>query len=138
MSRLHPSERIAKKLKSESSSIATILATTITVPDDQIGVVYSLHASIDVGGEADLENLAAIETLQIQIGGTNVWLVDVHPLIAHDDGTNFFRHVDLGPWSWYWPPDGLYSGVKGENIIITFPSFGTGIVSRMNFQYSGD
>lgn len=139
MTVLHPARGgITKKLKAQASSDDTINALTITVPSDQYGVLYTLLVDVDVGSEADLENLPANLVIQVNFNAVIIWVWALHPLIAHDDATNFFRQVDLGPWFWNFGEDGLYKGVKGHNLGVTVSAAGTGIKTTINIQYAGD
>ena len=137
MSKAFPSVRFAKKNKSASSTAGGAVLSTITVPDDEYGAVYSLSVDVDVNSQAALESLNARALVQITIGA-ETWAHYVHPFVAHDDGTNFFRHVDLGPWSFTFPEDGFYSGVVGDNITVTVTAMGTGTTTHIEYFYTGD
>ncbi len=140
MSRLFPSQRIAKKHKLEQSGDGTLLTGGVTVPAKNYGVVYMLWVDLDVLSETDLENLPKVMSITITIGSMT-WQQAVHPFIAHVDAQTVVvehRTVDLGPWFFPFGDDGLYSGVLGDDIVITVGSAGTGVKSRVNYLYSGD
>lgn len=138
MSRLHPSERIARKLTTQISTADLANTITITVPDDQYGVLYRMMVSLAVSSQADLEALNPRIVVLIQFGGVTKWQFEVQPFIAHDDATTFFRHVNLGPWMYDFGSDGLYNGVMGEDLLVQVAAAGTGLQTRLNLQYSGD
>jgi len=131
-----PSSSVHKKHKVVASADDTALASTITVADNQYGVVYRAWVGVDVSSEADLENLPALAAFTITIG-SSAFTMALHPFIAHTDTTKF-RHVDLGPWFFDFGEDGFYSGVKGDNIVFAVTAMGTAVQSSLNYLYSGD
>lgn len=138
MSSIFPSRGITKKFVHAASADNTALTSTITVPSTQYGVIYRLWVDVDVATEADLENLVAGASITVTIGAKG-FDVAVHPYIQHREATEaYIRTVDLGPWFFDFGPDGLYSGVKGDNIVVGVVAMGTGIKSRANYLYSGD
>jgi hypothetical protein len=138
MTAIHPSQRIARKNKRAVSADDTALSSTITVPAGEFGVIYRLWVDLDVVSEADVENLNASVTISVTIGST-VFTLEVHPYIeTTDTGSDFHRHVDLGPWFFDFGEDGFYSGVKGDNIVVAVDAAGTGIKTQVNYLYSGD
>ena len=138
MTAQHPGIRgRAMKWAAANSVADTALSSVVTVPAANYGVVYRLWVSCDVGSEADLENLVATATVAVSIGSL-AWGLEIHPFVEHTDaGPDVHRHVDLGPWSFDYG-EGLYSGVVGQDITIVVDALGTGIVSRVNYLYSGD
>lgn len=138
MSQVFPSGGIAKKFKRTRSNDDTALVDTITVGAEDYGVVYRLWLSIDISSEADLELLPALLTPGIVIGSL-VFDPYLHPFVEHRNASEaFIRTVDLGPWFFDFGLDGLYSGVKGDDIVITIPALGSGIKSKIIYLYSGD
>lgn len=133
-----PSKRLARKFVRIIGSDDSATTTTIMVPSKKFGIIYKLDVSVDVQNESDLENLKAISTISCVIGAT-VWSVHVHPLIEHTSGTpQNFRTVDLGPWKFEWGDAGFYSGVAGEDVVVTVGAMGTNIKSRFCLAYHGD
>ncbi len=138
MSSAFPSKGIKRKFNRFLSADDTILASTITVPDDQFGIMWKLWVSLDVASEADLHNLPAILAVSVVIG-TVSWLVELHPYIARGAAELAkIEHIDLGPWDFDFGIEGLYSGVKGHNIVVAVAAAGTGIKVRVDYIYSGD
>lgn len=139
MSSVFPSKGIRKKHKRIRSADATGINDTITVAADHYGVVYRVWLDLDVSSEADLENLPADLVIQFVIG-TLIFDIDVHPFIEHTDAAAgaqpLHRHVNLGPWFFDLGPDGLYSGVLGDDIVLTVGSAGTGIKTKVHYLYS--
>ncbi len=138
MSRLFPSKGIQKKVGLELSADATALASQVLVGDNDYGVLYKLWVGTDVASETDLENLPGIWAITVTIGST-IWYSNVHPFISHVDAQTVVvehRTVDLGPWDFDFGQDGLYSGVKGDNIQIAVTAGGTGIKTRVSYIYS--
>lgn len=140
MTLLHPATRIAKKITGLSSSDNTAIAHTTTVADDQYGVVYGIWFKLDTASATDLTNGVADLVFQIIIGSLS-WFTRVHPYISHVDSQTVVvehRTVDLGPWNFDFGADGLYSGVKGDDIVVNIDAAGTGIVAAYHMLYSGD
>jgi hypothetical protein len=139
MSETHPTKGIAKKTKVVQSADDTAITTAakITVPANQYAAIYFLHVSCDVLDEADIENLNAVVVVSVLIGGTAVFTTDIHPFSAETTATKGDIY-DLGPWHFDFGHDGLYSGVKGEDLTFSIGQFGTGIKSRISFKYTGD
>jgi hypothetical protein len=138
MSRLFPSRRITRKTKTAVSTDNALLTSTIAVVSNEYGILWKVVISLDVGSETDLENLAPKLDIFIKFNTTTFWFQNVHPYLAHDDETHYFRHVDLGPWIIDFGEEGLYSGVKGQDIGITVSAAGTGIKTNVSYIYSGD
>ncbi len=139
MTKLHPAGRIAKKLTKTLSAAATTNTTTITVPAGQVGVLYQLLVSVGVSTEANLEALLGTIDVSIKFGSTVEWQFELHPFIEHTDTTpDFHRSVDLGPWHFDFGEDGLYTGVQGDDLIVTVGSAGTGLKTLANIKYAGD
>jgi hypothetical protein len=138
MTEMFPSAGIAKKLHSGTSGDNAILASIVTVPATEYGIVWKAWFDLDVGDETDLENLVAILNLGVTIGSSS-WNVNVHPYIEHTDaGPDVHRHVDLGPWFFDFGNDGFYSGVLGDDIAFAAAAAGTGIKVSVKALYSGD
>lgn len=137
MSGAYPSKGIAKKVKGNLvSSDNTALSSTITVDDNNFGILYRLTLSVDVASEADFDNLVANIDCQITIGST-LWHFQLHPRIPEATAGNAFW-MDLGPWHLDWGEEGLYSGVKGDDIVFSIGAAGTGIKTQLDYMYSGD
>lgn len=131
-----PIGRIVKKFLRFQSADNTQIAKTTIVAAEKYGVLYKLWVSVDVASEADLDNLNNKVIISVDIGAVD-WKVDVHPLTT-DTGATEIRHMDLGPWPFDFGIDGLYSGVKSDDIVITITAAGTNIKTTMNFIYAND
>lgn len=141
MSSGFPSAGIRKKSVSSLGSDDTLMTLSIPVPATQYGILYQLYVDCNVGSETDVENLNALVALRLTMGGTIIWGVDLHPFVAHVDAQTVVvehRTVDLGPWLYDFGLDGLYNGVRGDDLVLTVGKFGTGIKSRISIIYSGD
>ena len=136
MSQIFPSSGIAKKAHRSASNADAIRVNTIAVSSNEYGILYHLTVAIDVGSEANLKTLNAVVRVSVQIGANLLWRVYLHPFITHTD-TEHVIHTDLGPWTWNFYPDGLYSGVLGEDLVITVLDFGLNVLSTTSFIYSG-
>ena len=138
MSQIFPSGAIAKKFKRVQSADGGTISSTITVPAQNYGVVYRLWLDLDVTSETDLEILPAKLLLTITIGSVD-FKIDVHPKIEHTSALpQEYRTIDLGPWPFDFGSDGLYSGVKGDDIVIAVLAAGSGVKTQVNYIYSGD
>lgn len=140
MSSTFPSKGIAKKFKFAIGADDTPLSSPITVPATKFGAIYRLWVSLDAGDDTDLTNLVATATISVTIGST-VFAHEIHPYISHVDAQVVVvehRTVDLGPWSFDFGEDGLYSGVPGDDIVVGVDALGTGIKALVNYLYTGD
>jgi hypothetical protein len=138
MTRHFPGIQFATQLQTDESADNTALASapSTAIASDQYAAVYKLWVDLDVGSEADLEALPDSLAVSVTIGST-VWSTRVHPLVEHTDANSVVhRTVDLGPWAFTFPPDGLYSGVKGDDIAVAVGAAGAGIKSRAHYLYS--
>lgn len=137
MSQIFPSGGIAKKSASIAGAADTVRIATVSVAATRRAVLYKLSVGIDVATEANLKTLNGSVIIKAAFALTTAWLVYVHPYIIHTVTQNTF-HSDLGPWEWDFGPDGLYSGVLGENLVVTVNDFGANVASIQNLIYSGD
>lgn len=138
MSLVFPSQGITRKFKSTVSTADTALTSTITVPSNHYGIIWKLWVDLAVASEAMLEVLPVIMTPTVTIGSV-VWARSIHPYIARTgDDVNDTDHKDLGPWEFDFGIDGLYSGVLGENIVVTLGAAGANVATRVNYIYAGD
>ena len=134
-----PARDTARKFAAQLSADDTANEKGITVPAKQYGILYRLWIDVDVASEGDLEALPASALIQVTIGATAVWATRIHPLVEHQVAAEAkLRWVDLGPWVFDFGEEGIYSGIKGDNIVVNVPAMGTGIKSQIVFQYSGD
>lgn len=121
-----------KEWNTSLSGDDTALSATISVAANRFGVIYDMYVFLDVASETDLENLPAILLASVTIGD-KVFPIILHPLVEHTSGTpTNFRNVRIGPWRFEFGPDGFYSGVPGDDIVIAFGAAGTGIKFRVN------
>lgn len=133
----HPSAHgVAKKFVKETSADNTELTSAIVVPANEYGVLWRLWVDLDVASEADLKALPAVLLITVAVGSV-VFMQNVHPYIAHTDTEHTF-HGDLGPWLFDFGPDGFYTGIRGDSILVTVAAAGVGIKTRANYFYSGD
>lgn len=136
MTTTFPSRDIAHKFATALSNDNGAISSTQTVPAANYGVIYKLWVDLDVTDETDLENLVDPLTVSVTIGST-VWSRFLHPYIARTaDNTTNIEHIDLGPWPFDFGLAGLYSGVKGDNIIVAVVAAGTGIKTKADYIYS--
>lgn len=135
MSRNFPSKEATRKLKTTSGSAGEITTSPITVLANEYGVVWKLWVDTDAANEADLKNLAGRYQAKITIGST-IWAVWLHGYLQHT--LNVEAYLNPGPHSFDFGVDGLYSGVLGDNITVTVGDAGDGIITTVNYIYSGD
>lgn len=137
----HPSAHgVAKKFVKATSADDTELTSAIVVPDNEYGVVWKVWVDLDVASEADLEALPGVLLITVAVGAV-VFMQNVHPYVSHVDAqvvVGEHRTVDLGPWFFDFGPDGFYTGIRGDSILLTVAAAGTGIKTRVNYFYSGD
>jgi len=108
-------------------------AATVTVSASDYGVLWKLWVDLDVGSEADIENLVDIIPISVTIGST-VWSTAVHPYTQ--DTTNVWTQIDVGPWFFDFSPEGLASNVRGDDIVIAVGAAGTGVKTKVCYIYS--
>lgn len=136
MSSTFPTQRIRQKHKEVISGDNAILSNTIAVSANNYGIVYRIWLDLDVQSETDLENLGTSLELIVAVGATS-WSALHHPLITHTAVVEH-RWVDLGPWFYEFGVEGLYSGIKGDDIVLTVEAAGTGIKTAIHIMYSDD
>lgn len=134
MSSTFPSKGIQKEFQSVDGADGSAISSTQTVPADHYGIIYKLWVAIDVASEADMDAVVARIPITVTMG-SSVWRTSVHPEITDGSATEI-RWMDLGPWEFDFGLDGFYSGVKGDNVVVTVGAAGTGIGIELNYIYS--
>lgn len=118
------------------NSMTTSLAATagtvqIVADENQFWVARKILISHDAIGATDFDNLLSRVSVTVAIGGVNKHIAVLHP----GNGGTSSLEFEAGPWCIDLSP-GLYTGTKNEELLVTTPSFGTGIVSYTTLLYS--